>query len=322
MAYAWGMTTVTRPAAATATVGSLFSGIGGLELGAESALRAAGMDPRVLWQVEREAFCRGVLARHWPDADRTVTDVCADGALLLPRVDIIVGGPPCQDISGAGKREGLHGERSGLLFRYLQIVRALRPSLVIAENVRSGAWRSWLGVASCGLRSAGYRVDAVEIHAADVGAPHQRARIFVVAYAPGERFDARDRREREEGRGAVVDLGGEHVGHAECAGREGTERPCTTRIASPSRSAYDAGQPQPDAESLMARSANGLPAGLDIPRRWPAGRGEEQQGWEPPRTVGRGQPQRRARVKALGNAVVPAVAERAMVWALGLRRQE
>ena len=245
------------------------------------------MDPRVLWQVEREAFCRGVLARHWPDADRTVTDVCADGALLLPRVDIIVGGPPCQDISGAGEQEGLHGARSGLLFRYLQIVRALRPPLVIAENVRSGAWRSWLGAASCGLRSAGYRVNAVEIHAADVGAPHQRARIFV-------------------------------VGHAERAGLEGAKRPCAPRLAPPSRSTDNAGEPQPVAEPRVVRGTDGLPVGLDIPHRWPAGRGEGQQGWEPARTVGKGQPQRRARVKALGNAVVPAVAEQVMAWALAL----
>jgi site-specific DNA-cytosine methylase len=111
------------------TIGSLFSGIGGLEKG----LEWAGLGP-VKWQVEREEFCRKVLAKHWPDVAR-YEDVCSVGAKELEPVDIVCGGFPCQDISTAGRRAGLAGHRSGLWFEYSRIVRELRPRFVVVENV-------------------------------------------------------------------------------------------------------------------------------------------------------------------------------------------
>jgi site-specific DNA-cytosine methylase len=80
-------------------IGSLFSGIGGLELG----LERAGLGP-VVWQVERDAFCRAVLATHWPAANRSVEDVHHAGSATLAPVDVICGGFPCQPASVAGKR--------------------------------------------------------------------------------------------------------------------------------------------------------------------------------------------------------------------------
>src|SRR5688572_31531977 len=113
-------------------VGSLFSAIGGLELG----LELAGVGEPV-WQVEQSAFCRAVLARHWPGVER-YTDVRAVGAHNLALVDLICGGFPCQDVSSAGARRGLAGSRSGLWFEYARIVRELGPEWIIVENVASG----------------------------------------------------------------------------------------------------------------------------------------------------------------------------------------
>jgi DNA (cytosine-5)-methyltransferase 1 len=140
------------------TIGSLFSGIGGLELGIEAAFAEAGIPARLVWQVEQDAYCRAVLAQHWPSADRSVTAVRAAGLRVLPRVDVLCGGPPCQDISGAGRQEGLSGARSGLLFEYLRIVRELRPRVCVIENVYGGSWRTWLDAIRCGLEGAGYTV--------------------------------------------------------------------------------------------------------------------------------------------------------------------
>lgn len=155
-------------------MGSLFSGIGGLELG----LEWAGLGPTV-WQVERDPYCRAVLRRHWPDATR-FDDVRTVGAAVLAPVDGICGGFPCQDISGANPHgKGLDGERSGLWFEFRRIVEGLRPRWVVVENVGRLARRG-LDVVASGLHDLGYEVEATRLLAADVGAPHLRERCFIV----------------------------------------------------------------------------------------------------------------------------------------------
>lgn len=151
-------------------VGSLFSGIGGLEL---------GLDLDVAWQVELDPYCRRVLARHWPDAERH-EDVRAVGAHNLEPVDVICGGFPCQDISTAGAGAGLAGERSGLWFEMLRIINELRPRYVVAENVAALRTRG-LDVVLAGLRDAGYRTSWSIVGASELGAPHQRKRLWLVA---------------------------------------------------------------------------------------------------------------------------------------------
>jgi DNA (cytosine-5)-methyltransferase 1 len=156
------------------TVGSLFSGVGGIDLG----LERAGM--RVLWQVEKEPFCRRVLAKHWPDVPcfEDVRDVSAHN---LPPVDLICGGFPCQDISNAGKRAGIDGERSGLWSEYARIVRELRPRFVLVENVSALLARGLDRVLG-DLAEIGYDAEWDCIPAAAVGAPQRRDRLFLVAY--------------------------------------------------------------------------------------------------------------------------------------------
>lgn len=159
------------------TIGSLFSGIGGLELG----LEWAGVGS-VVWQCEMDLFCRRVLQKHWPGVTRF-----EDVRTLRnpPRVDLICGGFPCQGVSSAGARRGLADERSGLWFEYRRIVGEIRPRFVVVENVASGK-KLWLSQVKADLQALGYRTRAFALSAADVGAPHLRRRIFVVADTHGE----------------------------------------------------------------------------------------------------------------------------------------
>lgn len=315
-------------------VGSLFSGIGGLELG----LERAGLGS-VIWQVESDPWCRRVLARHWPEAER-YEDVRTVGSANLLPVDGICGGFPCQDVSSAGKRAGLAGARSGLWVEYLRIVRELRPRWCVVENVTSGE-RAWLPRVQHDLVSAGYRTEALRIGAMDVGAPHRRLRTFVLAVrlsdgcgrpvegrgGPGECVapalqsgdfavgNADGARQHEPGQrqggGRTADtsdgLANTH-GDALRQQPRGRRRKGGAGAAEPfqaglreARGAYP--------ERAVGRSPDGVSPGLDG-HRWPAGRGEAQHEWEPPRTAHRGEiPENARRLKALGNAVVPQVAE-------------
>jgi DNA (cytosine-5)-methyltransferase 1 len=159
----------------TLTVGSLFSGIGGIDLG----LERAGM--KVLWQVEIDPWCRAVLAKHWPGVER-FEDVRSVGADNLPRVDILVGGFPCQDISSIGKGAGIEGKESGLWTEFARIVREIRPRYVLVENVPVLRSRG-LDVVLGDLAASGYDMEWDCIPASAVGAPHRRDRIWIVAHA-------------------------------------------------------------------------------------------------------------------------------------------
>ena len=111
------------------TVGSLFAGIGGFDLG----LERAGFDIR--WQVEIDPFCRAVLAKHWPQVKR-YEDVRTVGAHNLERVDVVCGGFPCQDISDAGLRAGIDGKRSGLWSEMARLTGELRPCVTSQNDSR------------------------------------------------------------------------------------------------------------------------------------------------------------------------------------------
>lgn len=163
------------------TVGSLFSGIGGLDLG----LEWAGFETK--WFCEIEKFPQAVLRKHWPNTP-IIEDVRNVTTGNVQRVDVIAGGFPCQDISWAGKGRGIdydlseqEGTRSGLWWEMWRVIRDLRPRYVIAENVPALTHRG-LDIVLGSLAEIGYDAEWQTISAAGVGAPHIRERVFIVAY--------------------------------------------------------------------------------------------------------------------------------------------
>lgn len=165
----------------TLTVGSLFSGVGGFDLGFERA----GM--KVLWQCEKDPAARSVLRRHWPDVT-CYEDVRDVGAHNLEHVDVICGGFPCQDLSIAGKRAGLTGERSGLWFEFARIVREMQPEWVVIENVPgllSSNGGKDIGIILSSLEQYGYAVDCDILDTQNFGVPQRRRRVFLVCQHVG-----------------------------------------------------------------------------------------------------------------------------------------
>lgn len=188
------------------TYGSLFSGIGGMDLGFDRA----GMVCK--WQVEIDDYARRVLAKHWPnvrrhDDVRTFPPKCEQCVSFFEEfrcnspdecdcpecqglcrcredfdVDVICGGFPCQDISFAGRGAGLAGKRSGLWFEYARIIRVLRPRFVVVENVAGLLVRGFDAVLGT-LADLGYDAEWSMFPACALGAPHTRERMFIVAYS-------------------------------------------------------------------------------------------------------------------------------------------
>ena len=167
------------------TYGSLFTGVGGFDLGCD----AAGW--QCAFQVEWDKKASSVLEHHWPEVPKW-SDVSDVKGADLPAVDVITFGFPCQDLSVAGKRAGLDGERSGLFFEATRIIREMReatdgkyPRIVIAENVR-GLLNADQGAAMGRCLNELAVIGAVEIEwrvldAQFFGVPQRRRRVFIVA---------------------------------------------------------------------------------------------------------------------------------------------
>jgi DNA (cytosine-5)-methyltransferase 1 len=234
------------------TVGSLFSGIGGFDLG----LERAGM--RVVWQCEQDPFCQRVLAKHWPgvpchpDVRALVAGACrAEMPVPVLYVDVLCGGFPCQDLSVAGRQAGIDGRRSGLWGEYVRLVDVLRPRYVIVENVRNllaGDRGRWFGRVLGDLAACGYDAEWDCIPACAVGAPHRRDRVWLVAYPQRSGLE----------------------GHGADAGE--------TEVAEPRDGRGAAGTGRWESEPGVGRVAHGVPARVD-------------------------------RLRALGNALVPQIAQ-------------
>lgn len=150
-------------------VGTLCSGYEGFGL-------ALGFDP--VWVCEYEAAPSRVLAHHHPDAPNLGDLTAVDWSSVEP-VDLICAGYPCQPFSHAGKREGTNDARH--LWPYVaDAVRALRPGLVFLENV-AGHLSMGFGDVLGDLAEAGYDAQWCSVRASDIGAPHRRERVFVLA---------------------------------------------------------------------------------------------------------------------------------------------
>lgn len=360
----------------TLTFGSLFSGIGGLDLG----LERAGM--RCEWQVEIDDYATKVLTKHWPDVARH-GDVRDVGKHNLSRVDCIVGGFPCQPHSAAGQRKASEDERD-LWPEFARIIRELEPRWIVAENVLgllSSEDGTFFGGILRDLAEAGYDARWHVLSAAQFGAPHLRERVILVAYRNIGQCEERTQlqagwKQISGGRDVRTNTGrcGASVAHThsdrcgqrtyqhQCqprsvgladAGLHGAQRnvanasssgrqECSAtaitgepghapwrkiapgRLVESSTSRREWFDPcaggstgtqslseQPGAWATqpgMGRTAYGLPSWLDG-YRWPARPGQSQEAWEAPRVVTDRKINRTQRLKGLGNAVVPALAE-------------
>lgn len=251
------------------------------------------------WQVENNEWCQRVLAKHWPDV-RRYNDVCTfppadadrncirnesrrgDGACRETAtqladigdewaVDVICGGFPCQDISPVGKRAGIHGPQSGLWFEFARVVRSVRPRYVVVENSAA--------LVNCGLdavlgelATSGYDAEWDVLAASDFNAPHIRERTFVLLFRDTEGVGRRE-------------------------GRTGRSHSADSRQQEPSLCNSDGVR----CEGIFSRNEQGRPRFAERCDWWSA---------EPDVVrVVHGVSGRVDRIRGLGNAVIPQVAE-------------
>lgn len=236
---------------------SVFSGIGGLDLG----LDRAGMTCTA--QIELDPYCRTILEKHWPEVPRH-DDARTAPAWWMGRggttVDLVAGGPPCQPVSLAGLHRGMADERWGWPWM-LDLIRATQPRYVLVENVPGLLTNSGgtpFGRILADLASLGFDAEWDVLRASDFGAPHPRERLFLLAHAAGVDGGTRNLLGQSRERETPLPTGG--LPSLAAHQRGGVSRQWLAR--------------QPD----VARLAHGLPDWLD-------------------------------RIHALGNAIVPQVAE-------------
>jgi len=297
----------------------LFAGIGGFSLGLD---RAGGF--------ETVAFCEDnlpaqkVLKKHWPDVpiygdikELTHDRLQADG--IFPT--IITGGFPCQDISAAGKGEGITGDRSSLWSEMLRLIRDVRPTWAIAENVSALRSRGLTLVAQ-NLSEIGYDAEWHCIPASAVGippAPHIRDRIWIVAYPSRKLLEER---QHDGGTSGGRPHGqpsgpGETLAHPNKGLSDGE-----SNAVCPGGDAPNSGRPNGAGFDVADTNGEGLQGhgeGLEEPCQiltqetaglFSSGTGSDQWAVEP--DVGRvahGVPNRVDRIKQLGNSVVPQIPE-------------
>jgi DNA (cytosine-5)-methyltransferase 1 len=310
-------------------VGSLFAGVGGFELG----LERAGFE--IAWQVELDPYCRAVLEARFPGAGR-FEDVRAVDAETLAPVDVLCGGFPCQDLSVAGKGAGLGGARSGLWSEFARLVRELRPGYVLVENVPgllTGKGKRWdrapVGRVLGDLAEIGYDAEWACLSAGEFGAPHLRKRVWIVAYPGSAGTGVEEHRGRRQGRQPAGASEPTLLRQEDGQGRPERPRPDRADVADPPRDAEARAASMSGTERQRARSRGAKRRAREVPdatgrRSRPrrpqcgaeagaaTGSGGSGGHWAVEPDVGRvahGVPDRVDRLAALGNALVPQIAE-------------
>jgi len=233
------------------TVGGLFSGIGGIELG----LQRAGM--QIKWMVEIDPFCQKVLAKHWPDVER-YADVKDCGKHNLAAVDLIAGGFPCQPHSVAGKQRGAEDDRD-LWPEYRRIVAELRPTWILAENV-PGIRRTMLDEVLSDLDGLAYSTRTIIVPACALDAPHIRERVFIVAHAKDYRSRWREpQSESCQGTGNVAHAARQRWDEKQTPDGNGNREPSGQARGCGSNGIINPWLSEPD----VGRVVNGVSYGVD-----------------------------------------------------------
>tara|TARA_R110000824_G_C15217322_1_gene677230 strand:+ start:2861 stop:3706 length:846 start_codon:yes stop_codon:yes gene_type:complete len=259
----------------------------------------------VSWQVEKDDWCRKVLAKHWPNVKRYEDVTTLTGEELEP-VDLICGGFPCQPVSHAGQQKGTNDDR-WLWPEFQRLVGVLRPRYVLVENVPGlftandgHAFGAILG----DLADLGYDAEWTVLSAADVGAPHLRKRVWIVAHA--------DRREQSTDRRVHRRNEGQPERHAQDAAFARTQVAHADDTQSGGAYLAHADGTRLERRGLLSQRADQRAVGatgLDDRRIFAGPIGGT---WEPEsniRRVAHGVRNRVDRLKGLGNAVVPQVVE-------------
>ena len=249
------------------THGSLFSGIGGFDL----AARWAGWP--TAFQVEIDPWCRRILSRHFPNAQRHSDIREFNARPFRGAVDVISGGFPCQPYSSAGKRLGKSDDRH-LWPEMLRVIREAAPRWIVGENVRGlVTWSSGLVFeeVQADLEAAGYQVQAFLLPAAGVDAPHERYRVWFVAHRKSQQVGASGQPREYTSVGNATNAGSKRL-------QEFYPSSCSSDSKQHSR-CFAAQWDEWTTESPVRRMDDGIPHRMD-------------------------------RIRGLGNAIVPQVAWR------------
>jgi DNA (cytosine-5)-methyltransferase 1 len=296
----------------------LCSGIGGFALGFEMAKLSV---PVLFCDVE--PWCRRILKKHWPTVPvaEDVKVLANDPTRFVPDCDILTAGYPCQPFSQAGKRQGEEDPRH-IWPHIRKIVASKRPSWVVLENVY-GHISLGLDSVLTDLESEGYTTRTFIVPAVAVSAPHKRNRVWIVGYTEDNGRDRGTETTRQEGSANQQDESqleiwselsrpSQDVADTTSLGVQGLWSGGEQESHSHARQEVPVRGGENVADTISERTQGGSTRGQDAENARQSSRGAQQWDWHIEPDVGRvanGIPKRVDRLKGLGNAIVPQIAQ-------------